>query len=76
MGLFASREDKIKKLDEQLANFDEEYTYKKLLNWIEQNADSSSTDFDKLAVAYVLHHDISENTKKLDELKQAIEKLK
>ena len=66
MGLFSSREDKIKKLDEQLANFDEEYTYKKLLNWIEQNADSSSTDFDKLAVAYVLHHD-------LQEIKKAIE---
>lgn len=73
MGLFSSREDNIKKLDEKLADFDDEYMYKKLLNWLEQNADSSSTDFDKLAIAYILHHDIVENTKKLEELKKAIE---
>lgn len=69
MGLFSSRDDQIKKLDEQLKDFDDEYMYKKLLNWLEQNADNSSTDFDQLAIAYILHHD-------LQEIKKAIENLK
>ena len=69
MGLFSSREDKIKKLDEQLKNFDDEYMYKKLLNWLEQNADNSSTDFDQLAIAYILHHDLQEIKKAIEDKK-------
>ena len=31
MGLFSSREDQIKKLDEKLSNFDDELAYKKII---------------------------------------------
>lgn len=70
MGLFSSREDKIKKLDEQLNDFDDEYVYKRLLNWLEQNADVSSTDFYNMAIGYILHHDLQEIKEELHKLNE------
>lgn len=76
MGLFSSREDKIKKLDEDLKNFDDEYTYKKLLDWLERNADSNSSDFDNLAIGYILHHDLQEQNKHLESIEELLKNKK
>lgn len=64
MGLFTSREDKIKKLDEQLSEFDEELLYKKALKSIYDGAQSSpDAHFDEFLV---LHHDLQEIKKALE----------
>lgn len=64
MGLFSSREDKIKKLDEELNDFDEELLYKKALKSIYDGAQSSpDTQFDEFLV---LHHDLQEIKKVIE----------
>ena len=64
MGLFSSREDKIKKLNDELSNFDEELLYKEALKSIYEGAKmSTAAQFDEFLV---LHHD-------LQEIKKAIE---
>lgn len=64
MGLFSSREDKIKKINEQLANFDEELLYKEALKSIYEGAKmSTDAQFDEFLV---LHHDLQEIKKALE----------
>lgn len=64
MGLFSSREDKIKKLDEELNDFDEELLYKKALKSIYEGAEmSTDAQFDEFLV---LHHDLQEIKKALE----------
>lgn len=64
MGLFASKEDKIKKLNEELAGFDTELLYKKALKSIYEGAEmSTDAQFDEFLV---LHHDLQEIKKALE----------
>ena len=71
MGLLSSREDKIKKLDEELSNFDTELIYKKALKSIYDGAQSTTdAQFDEFVV---LHHDLQEQN---DHLKNIEELLK
>lgn len=68
MGLFSSREDKIKKLDEQLKEFDIELIYKKALKSIYDGAQSTpDAQFDEFVV---LHHDLQEIKQKLQKLNE------
>lgn len=71
MGLFASRDDKIKKYDKKMAEYDEELAYKKVLSDIEESiGDGSLNQTDpSLTAAFLIHHD-------LQEIKKAIENLK
>ncbi|HJA26899.1 MAG TPA: hypothetical protein H9720_00840 [Candidatus Limosilactobacillus intestinigallinarum] len=68
MGLFSSREDKIKKLDEELSNFDTELIYKKALKSIYDGAQSTTdAQFDEFVV---LHHDLQEIKEELKKMNQ------
>lgn len=68
MGLFSSREDKIKKLDEELSNFDTELIYKKALKSIYDGAQSTTdVQFDEFVV---LHHDLQEIKEELKKMNQ------
>lgn len=68
MGLFSSREDKIKKLDEELSNFDTELIYKKALKSIYDRAQSTTdAQFDEFVV---LHHDLQEIKEELKKMNQ------
>ena len=64
MGLLSSRKEKIKKLDDDLSDFDSELLYKKALKSVYERAKSTNAQF---AEFLVLHHD-------LQEIKKAIEK--
>lgn len=69
MGLFSSREDKIKKIEDELANFDDELTYKKVLLQIQNAIDGGNfngTD-PSLVAAYLIHHDLQEIKKAIEE---------
>lgn len=64
MGLFSSREDKIKKLNDELSNFDEELLYKEALKSIYEGAKmSTDAQFDEFLV---LHHDLQEIKKVIE----------
>ena len=68
MGLFSSREDKIKKLDEELSNFDTELIYKKALKSIYDGVQSTTdAQFDEFVV---LHHDLQEIKEELKKMNQ------
>ncbi|WP_347981204.1 hypothetical protein [Limosilactobacillus portuensis] len=72
MGLFSSREDQIKKLDEKLSNFDDELAYKKIISKIQDSVDSGNiigTD-PSLVSAYIIHHDLQEIKKELQKLNE------
>lgn len=63
MGLFSSREDKIKKLNDELNGFDEELLYKKALKHIYEGSKlATEAHFDEFLV---LHHDLQEQNENL-----------
>lgn len=68
MGLFSSREDKIKKLDEKISSFDDELIYKRALSALKFNAEDA-TDV-RSAEAYILHHDLQEIKEELKKMNQ------
>lgn len=65
MGLFSSREDTLKKLDEQLANIDDDITYKKALLRL-TNMANENQNTEAMSVV-VLHHDLQEIKKAIEE---------
>lgn len=68
MGLFASRDDKIKKLDKELGDFDEELLYKKALKAIYDGAQlTPDAHFNEFLV---LHHDLQEIKEELKKMNQ------
>lgn len=72
MGLFSSRKDDIKKLDEKLSNFDEELAYKKIISTIQDSIDGGDIfGVDSgLVGAYLIHHDLREIKKELHKLNE------
>lgn len=69
MGLFRSREDKIKKIDQQLSEFDEELLYKKTLKSMYDNAELNS-EITNLDPALIIHHDLQEIKKEIQKLNE------
>lgn len=69
MGLFSSREDKIKKINQQLSEFDEEMLYKKTLKAMYDNAESNS-EITSLDPALIIHHDLQEIKEELHKLNE------
>lgn len=70
MGLFSSREDKIKKLDEELNDFDEELLYKKALKHVYDGAKlATEAHFDEFLI---LHHDLQEQNKHLESIEELL----
>lgn len=68
MGLFSSREDVVKKLDENLSNYDQEIIYKKALKGIlESSQISNEAKYDGIVV---LHHDLQEIKEELRKLNE------
>lgn len=68
MGLFSSREDKIKKINQQLSEFDEEMIYKNALKGIiEGSQNLNEAKYDGIVV---LHHDLQEIKKELQKLNE------
>lgn len=64
MGLFNSRDDDIKKLNEELNNFDEELLYKKALKSVYEGAKfATDAHFNEFLV---LHHDLQEIKKTIE----------
>lgn len=66
MGLFSSREDDLKKLDDQLSQIDEEMIYKKALKGMLEASDQIHEA--KYDGVIVLHHDLQEIKKELQKL--------
>lgn len=66
MGLFSSREDDLKKLDDQLSQIDEEMIYKKALKGMLEASDKLHEA--KYDGVIVLHHDLQEIKKELQKL--------
>lgn len=77
MGLFASRDDKVKKYDQKLADYDEELAYKKILSDIEEAiGDGALNQVDpSLTAAFLIHHDLKEQNKRLENKLNEIETL-
>lgn len=69
MGLFSSREDDIKKINQQLSEFDEEMLYKKTLKAMYDNAKSNS-EITSLDSALIIHHDLQEIKEELRKLNE------
>lgn len=71
MGLFSSREDQIKKLDEKLSNFDDELACKKIISKIQDSVDSGNIiGTDPSFSAYIIHHDLQEIKEELHKLNE------
>lgn len=69
MGLFSSREDDIKKINQQLSEFDKEMLYKKTLKAMYDNAESNS-EITSLDSALIIHHDLQEIKEELHKLNE------
>lgn len=68
MGLFGSDEDKIKKIDKQLSEINKELLYKKTLKAMYDNA-ALITETTSLDAALILHHDLQEIKKAIEDKK-------
>lgn len=76
MGLFASRDDKIKKYNDKIANYDQELSYKRILSDIEEsigNGVLNQTDT-SLTAAYLIHCDLEKLTDELHQLNENLSK--
>ena len=69
MGLFSSDEDKIRKIDKQLSDVNNELLYKKTLKSMYDNAESNS-ELTSLDAALILHHDLQEIKEELKKMNQ------
>lgn len=72
MGLFSSREDKIKRLDEEINDFDGELLYKKALKHVYEGSKlATEAHFDEFLV---LHHDLQEQNERLKNIADSLNK--